>query len=120
MPIQHYEQPKYHRLPLVRALFAANLLFATATLVAWQSALIILLGPLIWAADETLPQERGLAHIFEYPLVVFWAGPAFAMAFGWVLIQGRNYRAAFGVLALPVIVMALIFVMYWTVPGARQ
>lgn len=113
---------KYHgtgrtaKLPLVRALLATNLLFAVAVLVAWQSTLMVLLGPLGWAADEPVPSSRGWENLFQYPLLVFWAGPALAMAFGWMMIQARNYKAAFGALALPLIMMIIIVVLYWAVP----
>ena len=120
MPIRYYEEPRYRKLPLVRALFAANLLFAVATLVAWQAAFIHLLGPLAWAASASVTYKRGLSHLFEYPLVLFWFGPALAMFSGWVLVQGRSYKAAFAILSLPLVVMALTFVMYAVVPDAGR
>ena len=118
MPIKYYEKGRYSKLPLVRALFAANMLFAVATLVAWQWALIYMLGPLNWAANQSMPHEHNFARIFEYPLILFWSGPALAMAAGWMLMQAQHHRAAFGVLALPLMVMGLTFVMYWAVPNA--
>jgi hypothetical protein len=117
MTIRYHERGRYAKLPLVRALLATNLLFAVAVLVCWQSALIFLLGPISWAADQPVPTSRNLENLLEYPLLVFWAGPALAMATGWILIQGRNYKAAFGVLAVPVLVAFLMVVLYWTVPS---
>lgn len=118
MSIRYHEQPRYKRLPLVRALFAANLLFAVAILVAWQGAIIIMIGPLSWAVNDSVTYERDFWHILQYPLVAFWAGPAIAMACGWVLLQARHYRAAFGVLMTPLIMTILTYVMYWIVPDS--
>lgn len=120
MSIRYYEQPSYQRLPFVRALFAANMLFAVAVLVAWQSAIIALIAPLTWAVNDTVTFERDFWQILQYPLVFFWAGPAFAMATGWMLVQSRHYRTAFGVLVTPMLVVGLTFVMYWIVPDAGR
>ena len=119
MPIKYYDDGtgRYRKLPMVRVLFAANLLFAVATLVAWQSAVLTLLGPLTWATSQSVPFERDLGHLFEYPLMLFWLGPAVAMATASILIQARNYRAAFGVLAVPMLFLLLSVAMYWTVPN---
>ncbi len=118
MSIRYYEQPRYKRLPLVRALFAANLLFAVAILVAWQGAIIVMIGPLTWAVNDSVTYERDLWRIVQYPLVIFWVGPAFAMALGWTLMQARHYRLAFGVLMTPLAITFLTYVMYWIVPDA--
>ena len=119
MAIRYYDDGtgRYRKLPLVRVLFAANLLFAVATLVAWQSAFLVLLGPLTWATNQTVPFERDLAHLFEYPLMLFWLGPAIAMATASLLIQGRNFRAAFGVLAIPMLFVLLSVAMFWAAPN---
>ena len=116
MPIRHYDKIAYRKLPLIRALFATNLVFAVATLVAWQTALIHLLNALAWSADGTLPPERSLDQMLEYPLMLFWAGPAFAMAIAWMCIQGNNFKAAFGVLMLPVLAIMLSFALYFVLP----
>lgn len=119
MAIKYYEDGagRYRKLPIVRVLFAANLLFAVATLVAWQSAMIVLLRPMAWATNETLPSEHDLDHLFSYPLILFWFAPAVAMATAWVLIQGRRNRAAFGILSLPILVFALCGVLFWILPN---
>ena len=117
--IRYYDKIRYRRLPLVRALFAANFLFVVSTLLSWQFAFIYLLGPMTWAVDRSLPFERDLIHILDYPLVLFWSGPACAVAIASVLVQGNNHRAAFGVLVLPLLVLALTLGMYWIVPDAR-
>ncbi len=119
MPIRYYDEKlrRYKRLPIVRGLFAANLLFAMATLVAWQAALMNYFGPLSWATRNAMPDGRALPFALEYPLVLFWAGPAVAMALAWVLMQGRNYRAAFGVLAIPLLVLLLSMAMYIAAPS---
>lgn len=118
MPIRYHEQPRYKRLPLVRALFAANMLFAVAILVAWQGAIIYMIGPLSWAVNDSVTYERNFWHIVQYPLVIFWAGPALAMALGWMLMQARHYRSAFGVLMTPLAITILTYVMYWLVPNS--
>jgi hypothetical protein len=118
MPITYHEQGRYRNLPFVRALFATNFVFAIATLVAWQWAFLYLLGPLTWAADRPVPYDRNLQHIFEYPLILFWLGPAVVMAIAWTLIQARHYRAAFGLLLLPLLVAFVALIMYLVVPGA--
>ena len=120
MPLNYSEHLRYRKLPIVRALLATNLLFAVAVLVSWQWALMFALGPISWAADHPVPHGRDFAHLFEYPLLVFWAGPALAMMTGWMLMQSRRYKAAFGVLALPMLVCAITIVLYWTVPNAGQ
>ncbi len=116
MTIKYRENWRYRNLPVVRALLATNLLFAVAILVAWQMTLMVVLGPLGWAADQAIPSALTLDNLLAYPLLVFWAGPALATATGWVLLRGERYRAAFGVLMLPVLVMALLVAVYILVP----
>ena len=118
MPLTYHEHGRYRKLPVVRALLATNLLFAIAILVAWQWALLYVLGPITWAADQPVPHDRDFIHIFEYPLIVFWAGPAMAMAFGWVMIQGKHHKAALGILVLPLLILTIMLTLYWTVPNA--
>ena len=117
VPIKYHEKGRYQKLPIVRVLFAANLAFALVTLIAWQWALFYVLGPITWAADQTVPVERDFRHLLEYPLFMFWFGPAVAMAGGWALLQSQNYKAAFGVLALPVMMMLITLILYWIVPN---
>jgi hypothetical protein len=119
MVIKYYENGagRYRKLPFVRALFAANLLFAVATLVAWQSAFLVLLTPLAWATGQPVPTEHALDHLFAYPLILFWLAPAMAMATAWVMIQERRYRSAFGILALPMLVFALCGILFWVLPN---
>ena len=77
MSIRYYEQPRYQKLPLIRALFAANLLFAVATLVAWQSAFIHLIAPLTWAVNDTVTFEHSFPAGIVLPALhdhvdIFW------------------------------------------------
>jgi hypothetical protein len=116
--IKYHENWRYRNLPVVRALLATNLAFAIAILIAWQSALMVVLGPLGWAADHPFPSSITLENLFAYPLLLYWGGPAAAMATGWVLMQGKHYKAAFGVLALPVLVTVLLAAVYVFMPQA--
>ena len=116
MPLQYHERGRYRKLPVVRALFATNLLFAVSILVAWQAAVIFVIDPMTWAADSSLPSGRDVWHMFQYPMYIFWAGPSMAMAGGWVLMQSRNYKAALGLLLLPLLMAIVTVVLYWIVP----
>jgi hypothetical protein len=116
MTIKYDTQWRYQKMPIVRALLATNLAFAIAILVAWQAALMVVLGPLGWAADQPIPTSQTLENMFRYPLVLFWAGPAMAMMTGWMLLNAKRYKAAFGVLVLPVLVTALLTAVYFTMP----
>jgi uncharacterized membrane protein len=116
MAIRYMENGRYRKLPVVRALLAANLAFAILILLAWQMALIVVLGPLGWAVDHPIPSARTLENFLTYPLVLFWAGPAMAMAVGWMLLQARRYKAAFGVLVTPVLVTVLLAAVYIILP----
>jgi uncharacterized membrane protein len=118
MTIKYTENWRYRNLPVVRALLAANLAFAIAILVAWQTALMVVLGPLGWAADQPIPSSQALENLMTYPLLLYWAGPAAAMALGWVLMQGKHYKAAFGVLLIPVLVTVLLVAVYSLLPQA--
>ena len=120
MPIQYHEQGRYKNLPFVRVLFATNFLFAVATLVAWQTTLMFFLLPIAWSANESVPSERSFVHLFEYPLIIFWAGPAFAMFLASVFMKARHHKAAFGVLALPLLIMGLSLTMYWVLPDGTR
>ena len=116
MPITYHERGRYRNLSAVRLLFAANLAFAVLVLIAWQCALLFVLGPINWAANQSIPSATDLMRLFDYPLVLYWAAPMAAMGAAWVMLQAQRYRAAFGILALPVLVMLLTLVMYWAVP----
>ena len=116
MPISYHEQGRYRKLPIVRALFATNLVFAVAILVAWQAAVIFVIDPMVWAADRPLPSGNDVWHMFQYPMFVFWAGPSMAMAAGWVLVQSQNYKAALGVLLMPLLVAITTVIFYVIVP----
>jgi uncharacterized membrane protein len=118
MTIKYHEHWRYQNMPVVRALLAANLAFALAILVAWQMALIVVLGPLGWAADQPITSSQTLDNLLTYPLVLYWAGPAIAMAAGWMLLQAKRYKAAFGVLVTPVLVTLLLAVVYFFMPQA--
>jgi hypothetical protein len=118
MTIKYLERGRYRNMPVVRVLLATNLVFAVAILVAWQMALIAVLGPLGWAADEPIPASRTLENLLTYPLLVFWSGPALAMLAGWMLLQAKRYKAAFGVLMLPVLVKSLLVAVYFLLPQA--
>ena len=116
MPITYHERGRYRNLTMVRFLFAANLAFATIVLLAWQCALLFILGPVNWAANRSVPSATDLMRLFDYPLVLYWAAPVAAMLIAWLMLQAQRYRAAFGILALPMLVMMLTLVMYWMVP----
>ena len=118
MPIRHYDEKlrRYRKLPIVRVLFAANMLFAVATLIAWQAALMNFFGPLAWATSHTMPDGREWPLVLNYPLVLFWSGPALAMVIAWLYMQDRNYRAAFGVLSVPLLVLGLSLAMFYLQP----
>ena len=119
MASTYHKHPNYWNRPAVRALLATNVLFAAAILVSWQWAIIFVLDPMTWAASQPVPHGHEWIHLLEYPLIVFWALPSLAVAVGWVLIQGRHYRAAFGLLSLPILISALTLVMYVTLPTGR-
>jgi hypothetical protein len=116
MTIKYHEHGRHRNLPVVRALLVTNLVFALAILVAWQMALMFVLGPLGWAADQPIPSALTLENLLTYPLLVFWAGPAMAMMTGWMLLRAQRTRAAFGVLMLPVLVTGLLAAVYVLVP----
>jgi hypothetical protein len=116
MTIKYLEHGRYQKMPVVRALLATNLAFAIAILVAWQMALMVVLGPLGWAADQPIPSSHSLGNLFTYPLLLFWAGPAVAMMAGWMLLHAKRYKAAFGVLMLPMLVTALLAAVYVLMP----
>ena len=118
MTIKYYERGRYRKMPVVRALFATNLAFAIAILVAWQLTMFVVLGPLGWAADQPIPLSHTLENLLRYPLVIFWAGPALAMAAGWMLLQSHRHTAALGVLLLPMLVMAMLAAVYFFQPNA--
>ena len=118
MPITYHEQTRFQKLTMVRLLFAANVAFAALVLIAWQFTLLMVLGPISWASDQPVPSALNLSRLVEYPLVLDWAAPMLAMGTAWLLLQSRRYRAAFGILALPMLVMAITLVMYWAVPAA--
>ena len=120
MPMTYHEQGRYQKLTMVRLLFVANLAFAALVLAAWQFTLLMVLGPMNWAADRPVPSALDFTRLLEYPLVLYWAAPMLAMGTAWIMLQSRRYRAAFGILALPVLVMAITMVMYWAVPAAGQ
>ena len=120
MPITYHEHGRYRSLPFVRWLFAANVIFSGLVLGAWQFAVMILLEPLGWAADQAMPSEINLSRMFDYPLVVYWVMPSLAMMCAWLLLKSGNYRAAFGILALPLVVITLSLVMYWATNGNAQ
>jgi uncharacterized membrane protein len=116
MTIKYHEHWRYRNMPVVRALLAANLAFAIAILVAWQMALIIVLGPLGWAVDRPISTSQTLDNLLTYPLLLFWAGPAIAMVVGWMLLRAQRYKAAFGVLVVPVLVTVLLAAVYCLMP----
>jgi hypothetical protein len=117
MATKYYAVQKYSRLPLVRAMFATNLGFALAVLLAWQSVIMPILDPLAWGADRPVPSDVSMARLLEYPLLVFWAGPVAAMCAGWVLMENRRYKTALGVMLVPLLVFVLMFVMHALVPN---
>jgi hypothetical protein len=118
MTTQFYTKSKPRRRPLVRALFASNLLFIAGVLFAWQSMLMVIVGPLGWGADHQVPSDQSLNRLIEYPLLVFWAGPAVAVLVGKILIENRHYKTAFGIMVLPLLVFMLMFALYALVPNA--
>ncbi len=118
MTIKYHERGRCRNMPVVRALFATNLAFAIAILVSWQLTMIVILGPLGWAADQPIPTAHTLENLLTYPLLLFWGGPAAAMAIGWTLLQSQRYKAACGVLLMPVVVSLLLIAVYLTHPGA--
>jgi hypothetical protein len=107
-----YLDRNYRKMPVVRVLFAANLVFAVLVLLAWQLAVLFVLGPLGWAADQPFPTPNSFESLLRYPLVIYWAGPALAMAIAWLLMQSHRHKAAFGVLAVPVIMSILLVAVY--------
>lgn len=120
MPMTYHEQTRYQKLALVRLLFVANVAFAALVLVAWQFTLVLVLGPISWASDQPVPSSLNLSRLLDYPLVLYWAAPALAMATAWLMLQSRRYRAAFGILALPILIMVITMVMYWAVPAVGR
>jgi hypothetical protein len=117
MAAKYYAVQKYTRMPLVRAIFATNLGFALGVLMAWQSVIKPVLDPLGWGADQPVPSDASIARLLEYPLLIFWAGPAIAMCVGWLLMENRRYKSALGVMLLPLLVFVLMFVMHAIVPN---
>jgi hypothetical protein len=116
MPMRYLDR-RYRKLPVVRVLFATNMVFALAVLIAWQLAVLAVLGPLGWAADQPIPTAQNFENLFRYPLVIFWAGPALAMVVAWLLMQAHNHKAAFGVLIVPVLMTVLLIGVFFLTPN---
>ena len=57
-----------------------------------------------------------LIVLLQYPLALFWFGPAVAVGVGWVAMRAHKYKTAVTVMVAPVLAGLLIFALYWFLP----
>ncbi|HRK19821.1 MAG TPA: hypothetical protein PK970_12745 [Hyphomicrobiaceae bacterium] len=116
MSLTYYEKLKYRHRPIFRSLLALNFAIGTLVLIAWQTAVLIVLDPLSWAASSSFPRERGWEALFEYPMALFWLVPSAAIVVGWMAVKSRQFTLAVGIMLAPVLIAMLTVGLYWFLP----
>lgn len=116
MALTYYDKLKYRHRPIFRGLMFMNFAIGTLVLIAWQTAVLMILDPLSWAASSTFPRERSWEALFEYPMSLFWLVPTGAILCGWLALKSRNFTLAVGIMLAPVLIAMLTVGLYWLLP----
>lgn len=99
------------------ALMAFNATFAGIMLTAWTAVALFVAEPLSWATWMPVYQTVNMEQVIRYPFVVLWLWPLMGIAGGWLAVRCGRPAIAYACVALPMVVLALVFGWYYLTPA---
>jgi hypothetical protein len=119
MLINYYEDgssaPK-RATPGIAILMALNSGFAALILFAWTYIAFFVTESLSWATWMPIHRGYGMVGVFEYPFVMLWLLPSIGVFGAWVSLKGGRTFAAFTFVAVPLMMLALVFGWFYIAP----
>ena len=102
--------------PLV-GLMALNGLFAAGIMFAWTYVSMFVAEPLAWATWMPISRGYGVTGIMDYPFIILWALPVIGICGAWVGDKGGRKVLAYAFVAVPLIMLVMIFGWYYGAPA---
>ncbi|MDX2155878.1 MAG: hypothetical protein SFW09_05130 [Hyphomicrobiaceae bacterium] len=120
MLITYYEDGSSAPKPLsllLLALMLANGAFAAAILFAWTYVSLVVAEPLSWATWMPISRGYGITGVLDYPFIILWMLPLIGIFGAWVGVKGGRKTLAYSFVAIPLVMLALIFGWYYITPS---
>lgn len=106
-------RPRSRRLLVMMAF---NAVFAIVMLTAWTAVALFVAEPLSWATWMPVYQTVSVDQVLRYPFVVLWLWPLMGIAGGWLATKCGRPAIALACVALPMVVLAIVFGWYYLTP----
>ena len=119
MSISYYEDGTPIARPQSRKLLAlmiANALFASVMLFAWTVVSLFVAEPMAWATWMPISRGSSFEDVVRYPFVLLWLMPAGGIAGAWFATKAGKWALGYACVALPMVIMGLVFGWYYLTP----
>jgi hypothetical protein len=120
MLISYYEDGTSARRemePLLVALMGLNCVLSSVILFAWTYIAYFVAEPLSWATWMPISRGSGFVGVLDYPFVLLWLLPLIGAFGGWAGRKSGNKVLAYAFVAVPVLMLLMIFGWFHLAPG---